>query len=103
MSFSFKVPYRLEHVEISTNEEFYNIYTYKIQYLSLYLHETERYIIVSIVVFFNISKCNVHVHINDVQLQNMLITDMHAQLFTLNARENICIHIHMQQFKLLLL
>lgn len=41
MSFNFKVPYGLEHVEVSANEEFYNIYTYKVQYLIIYMKQSD--------------------------------------------------------------
>lgn len=41
MSFDFKVPYGLEHVEVCANEEFYNIYTYKVQYLIIYMKQSD--------------------------------------------------------------
>ena len=41
MLFNFKVPYDLEHVEVSANEEFYNIYTYKVQYLIIYMKQSD--------------------------------------------------------------
>lgn len=41
MSFNFKVPYCLDHIGVSANEEFYNIYTYKVQYLVIYMKQSD--------------------------------------------------------------
>lgn len=56
MSFDFKVPYGLEHVEVCANEEFYNIYTYKVQYLIIYMKQSDTNIIVSVFFFFKFTK-----------------------------------------------
>lgn len=66
MSFNFKVSYGLEHVEVSANEEFYNIYTYKVQYLIIYMKQSDTLLYQFL--FSNFRKWNVHVHINNRQL-----------------------------------
>lgn len=63
MSFNFKVPYGLEHVEVYANEEFYNIYTYKVQYLIIYMKQSDTLLYQFF--FSNFRKWNVHVHINN--------------------------------------